>query len=135
MSAVVDELIQSGIATKNEDESVGIVFDDMEKKEERINNKEGIVGSGTSSTQATKQPSTAKLPSCILQKRDGTHGYLASDLAAIKYRLRNWNPSKIMYFVDNRQALHFKQLFATAEKAWGYKEIELEQQQKKGIIG
>jgi len=23
-----------------------------------------------------------------------------------------------MYFVDNRQALHFKQLFATAEKAW-----------------
>jgi len=58
------------------------------------------------------------LPSCILQKRDGTHGYLASDLAAIKYRLRNWNPTKMMYFVDNRQALHFKQLFATAEKAW-----------------
>ncbi len=60
----------------------------------------------------------SKLPSCILQKRDGTHGYLASDLSAIKYRLRNWNPAKIMYFVDNRQALHFKQLFATAEKAW-----------------
>lgn len=89
MSAVVRELIQSDIATKNEDESVGVVF-----------SKE------------------SKLPSCILQKRDGTHGYLASDLAAIKYRLRNWNPSKIMYFVDNRQALHFKQLFATAQKAW-----------------
>ena len=79
---------------------------------------EGMVGSENSSTQALKHSSTAKLPSCILQKRDGTHGYLASDLAAIKYRLRNWNPSKIMYFVDNRQALHFKQLFATAEKAW-----------------
>lgn len=97
MSAVVRELIQSGIATKNEDESVGVVF-----------SKE------------------SKLPSCILQKRDGTHGYLASDLAAIKYRLRNWNPSKIMYFVDNRQALHFKQLFATAEKAWiGDNAVEL----------
>jgi arginyl-tRNA synthetase len=118
MSAVVRELIQSGVATKNEDESVGIVFDNsMQNTKNKIQN-EGMVGSGNLSTQALKHSSTAKLPSCILQKRDGTHGYLASDLAAIKYRLRNWNPSKIIYFVDNRQALHFKQLFATAEKAW-----------------
>lgn len=89
MSAVVDELIKKWIATKNEDESVGVVF----AKE-------------------------TKLPSCILQKRDGTHGYLASDLAAIKYRLKNWSPSRIVYFVDNRQALHFRQLFATAKAAW-----------------
>ena len=89
MSSVVKELIAAGIATKNEDDSVGVVF----AKE-------------------------TKLPSCILQKRDGTHGYLASDLAAIKYRLKNWSPSRIVYFVDNRQALHFRQLFATAEKAW-----------------
>lgn len=60
----------------------------------------------------------SKLPSCILQKRDGTHGYLASDLAAIKYRLKNWSPSRIVYFVDNRQALHFRQLFSTAKSAW-----------------
>ncbi len=89
MSAVVDELIKKWIATKNEDESVGVVF-----------------------------PKESKLPSCILQKRDGTHGYLASDLAAIKYRLKNWSPSRIVYFVDNRQALHFRQLFATATKTW-----------------
>jgi arginyl-tRNA synthetase len=89
MSAVVDELVKKWIATKNEDESVGVVF-----------------------------PKESKLPSCILQKRDGTHGYLASDLAAIKYRLKNWSPSRIVYFVDNRQALHFRQLFATATKTW-----------------
>lgn len=89
MSAVVNELIERWIATKNEDDSVGVVFE-----------KE------------------SKLPSCILQKRDGTHGYLASDLAAIKYRLKNWSPSRIVYFVDNRQALHFRQLFSTAESAW-----------------
>ena len=41
MSAVVRELIQLGIATQNEDESVGIVFDDTKKKEEIIENKEG----------------------------------------------------------------------------------------------
>jgi len=89
MSAVVDELIEKWIATKNEDESVGVVFE-----------------------------KGSKLPSCILQKRDGTHGYLASDLAAIKYRLKNWSPSRIVYFVDNRQALHFRQLFTTAKAAW-----------------
>ena len=131
MSAVVEELIQSGIATKNEDESVGVVFDDTNKKEEIKKKKEGIdvlcpldkggqgglKNTGNLENLVNLKTSPA-LPSCILQKRDGTHGYLASDLAAIKYRLRNWNPSKIMYFVDNRQALHFKQLFATAGNAW-----------------
>jgi arginyl-tRNA synthetase len=89
MSSVVDELIESWIATKNEDQSVGVVFE-----------KE------------------TKIPSCILQKKDGTHGYLASDLAAVKYRMKNWNPARILYFVDNRQALHFRQVFATAKAAW-----------------
>jgi arginyl-tRNA synthetase len=89
MSSVVDELIEKWIATKNDDQSVGVVFE-----------KE------------------TKIPSCILQKKDGTHGYLASDLAAVKYRIKNWNPARILYFVDNRQALHFRQVFATAKKAW-----------------
>lgn len=92
MSYVVRELIDRDIATQNEDSSVGVVFAPSDK-------------AGT-------------LPSCILQKRDGTHGYLASDLAAIKYRLKNWSPTRILYFVDNRQELHFKQVFATAKKAW-----------------
>ncbi|MGB2110949.1 MAG: arginine--tRNA ligase [Patescibacteria group bacterium] len=59
----------------------------------------------------------SKLSSCILQKRDGTHGYLASDLACIKYRIQNWSPSKIVYFVDVRQQLHFKQAFTIAQQA------------------
>jgi arginyl-tRNA synthetase len=59
----------------------------------------------------------SKIPSCILQKRDGTHGYLASDLAAIKYRTINWSPEKIIYFVDVRQKLHFEQAFEIAKRA------------------
>jgi arginyl-tRNA synthetase len=42
---------------------------------------------------------------------------LASDLAAIKYRIENWNPEKIIYFVDVRQQLHLKQVFETAKLA------------------
>ncbi|MCH8518305.1 arginine--tRNA ligase [Candidatus Gracilibacteria bacterium] len=88
MKDIVIELIEKGIASKNEDNSVGVVF-----------------------------PEESKLSSCILQKRDGTHGYLASDLACIKYRAINWNPSRILYFVDVRQQLHFKQAFEIAKKA------------------
>lgn len=65
------------------------------------------------------------MPSCILQKRDGTHGYLASDLSCIAYRARAFSPEKIVYFVDNRQALHFRQLFWIAQQAWDMSSIEL----------
>ncbi len=91
MNSIVAELIEKKIATKNEDGSVGVNF-----------------------------PEESKLPSTILQKKDGTNLYLTSDLAAIKYRLTNgWNPNKILYFVDVRQALHFRQVFWVAKKAWG----------------
>ncbi len=90
MKDIVAELVKKWIATQNEDGSVGVVF-----------------------------PEESKLPSCILQKKDGTGLYLTSDLAAIKYRLTNgWNPSKIIYSVDVRQQLHLKQAFTIAKMAW-----------------
>lgn len=90
MKDIVAELLEKWVATKNEDWSVGVVF-----------------------------PEEAKMPSCVLQKKDGTWLYLTSDLAAIKYRLTNWwNPNKIVYFVDVRQQLHLKQAFWIAKKAW-----------------
>ena len=67
----------------------------------------------------------SKLSSCILQKKDWTHWYLASDLAAIKYRVTNWNLEKIIYFVDSRQQLHLRQVFEIAKKAGWIENIEL----------
>ena len=89
MKDVVKELIEKWIATKNDDNSVWVIF-----------------------------PPETKIPSCILQKRDWTHGYLASDLASIKYRMDNWNPEKIVYFVDIRQQLHLQQVFEISAMAW-----------------
>ncbi|USN59049.1 MAG: arginine--tRNA ligase [Candidatus Peribacteria bacterium] len=88
MKSIVKELIQKGIATQNDDGSVGVIF-----------------------------PEDTKIPSCILQKRDGSHGYLASDLAAIKYRVTNWDLGMIVYYVDVRQKLHLRQCFWIADKA------------------
>ncbi len=91
MKDIVKELIEKWVATQNEDGSVGIIF-----------------------------PEESKIPSCILQKKDGTGLYLTSDLAAMRYRLTNgWNPEKIIYCVDVRQQLHLKQAFWIANAAWG----------------
>lgn len=87
MNDIVSELIQKEIATKNEDNSVWVIFDGE------------------------------KLPSCILEKRNWTKWYLASDLACIKYRMENWNPTKIIYCVDVRQKLHFEQAFEISKNA------------------
>jgi arginyl-tRNA synthetase len=56
------------------------------------------------------------MPPYMLQKSDGTTLYSTRDLAAIKYRLQNWNPEQLIYVVDSAQNLHFKQLFETAKK-------------------
>ena len=96
MKEIVTELIWNNVATKNDDGSVWVVFDDI-----------------------------LKIPSCILQKKDWTHWYLASDLASIKYRMENWNPEKIIYFVDVRQQLHLKQAFIISKNAWWVKNTEL----------
>lgn len=96
MSDIVKELIDKKIAIKNEDGSVWVLFDDK-----------------------------IKIPSCVLAKRDGTHLYFTSDLAAIKYRITNWNPSKIIYHTDIRQELHFKQAFEIAKNAQWLSDTQL----------
>lgn len=53
----------------------------------------------------------------IVQKADGGYLYATSDLAALRYRQRELNADRILYFVDQRQGLHFQQVFTVARKA------------------
>jgi len=55
-------------------------------------------------------------PPMIVRKKDGAFLYATSDLATIRYRIETWRPDAILYVVDHRQSLHFKQLFATARR-------------------
>ena len=55
-------------------------------------------------------------PPLILVKSDGAVMYGTTDLATILERVENYQAQKIIYVVDKRQSLHFKQLFAAAEK-------------------
>ncbi|MFJ9345445.1 arginine--tRNA ligase [Streptomyces sp. NPDC101237] len=53
----------------------------------------------------------------IVQKADGGFGYAASDLTAIRNRVRDLDATSLIYVVDVRQSLHFKMVFETARRA------------------
>jgi arginyl-tRNA synthetase len=53
----------------------------------------------------------------IVQKSGGGFLYATTDLAALKFRVDKLNVDRILYFIDARQSLHMKQVFATGKKA------------------
>lgn len=56
---------------------------------------------------------------CLIRKSDGGFLYATTDLAAIRRRVQRLNADLVIYCVDARQSLHFKQVFAAATMA-GY---------------
>lgn len=83
---MLDLAIEQGVAIRNSDGSLAVDFERFD----------------------------IDLPSCLLQKKDGSTLYLTRDLATIEYRMEMWQPEKIVYVVADEQSLHFKQLFALA---------------------
>lgn len=53
----------------------------------------------------------------LVQKSDGGYLYQTTDLATLRYRKREFQPDRILYFTDARQSLHFSSLFTIARKA------------------
>jgi arginyl-tRNA synthetase len=91
LTEVVDELVAAGIAIESNG-ALCVFFDD-------------ITG-----------PDGEPVP-LIVRKNDGGFGYAATDLATIRYRVRDLKATRILYVVDARQALHFRMIFATARRA------------------
>lgn len=55
----------------------------------------------------------------MLRKSDGGYGYDSTDLAAIRYRLRDLGATRIIYVVGSEQHQHLQMVFATARQAGG----------------
>jgi arginyl-tRNA synthetase len=53
----------------------------------------------------------------MVRKSDGGYGYDATDLAALRYRVRELGGQRVVYVVDARQSQHFALLFAAGELA------------------
>ncbi|HEX7480409.1 MAG TPA: arginine--tRNA ligase [Polyangiales bacterium] len=60
-------------------------------------------------------PELSKSP-FIVQKKDGAYLYATTDIATVVYRRDHFQAERALYFVDPRQSLHFKQLFALVKK-------------------
>lgn len=88
---VIEDLNKAGLL--KEDQGAKVVFLD------ELADKEG-------------NPSVA-----IVQKQDGGYLYSTSDLAAIRFRVGTLGAKRVQIFVDARQALHFRQVFAIARNA------------------
>ena len=60
-----------------------------------------------------------KVAPVIVRKSDGGYLYHSTDLAAVRYRVRELAADRVLYVVDARQTLHFRQLFAVCREV-GY---------------
>lgn len=91
LPGVVDDLLRKGLA--REDQGAICVFFDA----------------------PGDAPELAKSP-FIVRKKDGAFLYATTDIATVLYRRDHFQADRALYFVDPRQSLHFKQLFALVKK-------------------
>ena len=86
-----------------------------------------VMSEGALVIPVAEETDNKEVPPCILVKSDGSAIYATTDLATMVQRMRDWNPDKILYVTDKRQALHFEQVFRAARKSGIVKpETELE---------
>lgn len=88
------------------------------KTEEYLNEKNLIQESeGAKIVDVKEESDTKEMPPFLFQKSNGAYLYGTTDLATIYERVEKYNPNYILYVVDNRQSLHFEQVFRVSNKS------------------
>ena len=83
-----------------------------------LNNKKLLYLSENAYVVDVKENNDKKeIPPLLFKKSNGAYLYASTDLATILQRKIDFNPDHILYIVDNRQSLHFEQVFRTSDKA------------------
>jgi len=75
--------------------------------------------------RVAREDEKKEMPPVMLLARSGAVLYHTTDLATLIDRKAENNPDLIVYVVDQRQALHFEQVFRAAVKAGWYREDQL----------
>ena len=100
LAEIAEKLERDGVAVRSEG-ALCVFFDDV------------------------RGPDGQRIP-LIVRKRDGGFGYAATDLAAIRHRIRTLGAKRLLYVVDARQALHLRMVFETARRAgWIPSDVEV----------
>ncbi|WP_395737814.1 arginine--tRNA ligase [Prosthecobacter sp.] len=101
LAPLVADMLNQGIATISEGATV--VFSDGSVKPE---NDPFLI----------REKDEWKAAPCIIRKGDGGFLYATTDLATIDYRVKEWKADEIWYVVGAPQQLHFRQVFAAAQR-------------------
>lgn len=85
---------------------------------EILNDKKLIEKSeGAEIVQVAKETDNAPMPPVIVRSSAGAGLYATTDIATIIERVEKFNPDEIWYTTDNRQCMHFNQVFRVCELA------------------
>lgn len=101
LAPLVEDMLAKGIATISE--GAAVVFSDGSVKPE---NDPFLI----------RDKDEWKTAPCIIRKSDGGFLYATTDLATIDYRVKEWKADEIWYVVGSPQQLHFRQVFAAAQR-------------------
>jgi arginyl-tRNA synthetase len=93
------------------DHLVGPMIEDLKARHIAIESEGALV------VPVERNTDKKEMPPLILVKQDGAVLYGTTDLATIIDRVSEQNPDLILYVVDQRQHLHFEQVFRAADKA------------------
>lgn len=86
--------------------------------EEILNNLQLLEKSeGALVVSVKEENDTKEVPPLIFKKSNGAYLYGSTDLATIYQREKDFKPDYIIYCTDQRQSLHFNQVFRVAKKA------------------
>ena len=102
LQGVVDDLLERGIA-REDDGAVCIFWNEIDG--------------------APKALRKQKTP-FIIRKKDGAFLYSTTDIATVQHRKDHFHADRALYIVDNRQGLHFQQLFAVMKLLGADMELE-----------
>lgn len=72
---------------------------------------------GAKIIEVATEEDNSPMPPLLFIKSNGSISYETTDLATILQRKKDYNPDEIWYCADNRQELHFEQVFRAARKA------------------
>lgn len=101
LAPLVEDMLAKGIATISE--GAAVVFSDGSVKPE---NDPFLI----------RDKDEWKSTPCIIRKGDGGFLYATTDLATIDHRVNEWKADEIWYVVGAPQQLHFRQVFAAAQR-------------------
>ena len=84
---------------------------------EDLQSKQGLAeeSEGALIVRVERDDDDKEIPPLILYKRDGAVMYGTTDLATLVEREKLYDPAKVIYVVDQRQHLHFVQVFRAAK--------------------